>query len=409
MSKPAFIRKKNEKKPPSSSQPELDAHRISNVSIGLQAEQLPSFYPLDSRRKSVSLELLSTAESEEFLPFRSHHAMSEKGVEQFQGYLRVQRKGADSMWVRYWCVLVDLAFSCYISQQNLTLALSIQLRGSRISEAAHECRREYSFKVWHMESGQCLYFAADNNSEYLSWFGQVTKRAECFIPDDTAGPLSVPYYSFPKDAAVSGSHPSPGQLSSQSSTVSLTTALEDGDNVSVSSSATGHSSASLGSSIHHKGDLKKWSHSGKWKDRYCVIRDCTLYVYHSSADKTPLSSPSLQGCSVQQLNATPSETNNYTFQVLTASGKTHTFAAPSDHEMFAWITAIRDCSYGKPESQEKDTPTQNGVSSDPGSRNHSPALPVSIDTCTSVYITPLNVKKKKTYGSAFLLYTSNNT
>ena len=388
MSKPGFIRKKNEKKQPSGSQPELDAHRISNVSFGLQAEQLPSFYPLDSRRKSVSLELLSTAECEESLAFRSHCAVNEKGVEQFQGYLRVQRKGADSMWVRYWCVLLDLAFSCYISQQNLTLALSIQLRGSRISEAAYECRREYSFKVWHMESGQCLYFAADDNSEYLSWFNQVTKGAECFIPDDTAGPSSVPYYSFAKDAAVSGSQPSPGQLSSQSSNLSLTTAPEDGDNVSVSSGATGHSSASLGSSIHHKGDLKKLSHSGKWKDRYCIIRDYTLYVYHSPADKTPLSSPPLQSCSVQQLSG---ETHNYTFQVLTASGKTHTFAAPSDHEMFTWITAIRDCSYGKPE-QDKDTPTQNGVSSDPGSRNHSPALPVSLIHCISVYITLLNAK-----------------
>ena len=78
MSKPGFIRKKNEKKQPSGSQPELDAHRISNVSFGLQAEQLPSFYPLDSRRKSVSLELLSTAECEESLPFRSHRAVNEK-------------------------------------------------------------------------------------------------------------------------------------------------------------------------------------------------------------------------------------------------------------------------------------------------------------------------------------------
>jgi len=385
ISKPGFIRKKNEKKLPSASQPDLDVHRLSNMSFDLQAEQLPSSTnPLDPLRKSVSLELLPTVESEEVssgppLPSRSHRAVSPEGAEQFQGYLRVQRRGADSVWVRYWCVLKDLTLSCYISQRDLALTLSIQLRGSRISEAAYECKRNHSFKVWHMESGQCLYFAADDNNEFLSWCKEVTKGAECFIPDDTAGPLSVPYYSFAKDAtcAPSGSHASPSRLSSQSSNLSLTTPPEDGDNASVSSGTTGRS---IGSTIHHKGHLKKLSHSGKWKDRYCVIRDCSLCVYHTSSEKTPLTTLSLQGCSVQQLKVNLSEIHCYSFQVVAASGKIHTFAVPAEQEMFSWITSIRDCSHGKPESQDKETQYQNGVSSDNGSRTQSPALPVSFQS-----------------------------
>ena len=382
ISKPGFIRKKSEKKLPSASQPDLDVHRLSNMSFDLQAEQLPSILnPVDPLRKSVSLELLPTVESEEGstgppLPSRSHRAVSPEGADQFQGYLRVQRRGADSMWVRYWCILKDLVLSCYISQRDLTLTLSIQLRGSRISEAAYECKRNHSFKVWHMESGQCLYFAADDNNEFLSWCKEVTKGAECYIPDDTAGPLSVPYYSFAKDATypLSGSQTSPSRLSSHSSNLSLTATPEDGDNGSVSSGATGRS---VGSTIHHKGHLKKLSHSGKWKDRYCIIRDCTLNVYHGSAEKTPLTTLSLQGCSVQQVKVNISD---YSFQVVAASGKTHTFAVPSEHEMFSWLTSIRDCSHGKPESQDKDAQSQNGVSSDNGSGTQSPALPVSFWT-----------------------------
>ena len=149
-------RKSSDKKSSTVSATELSSYRFSNTSFDIPEGHGLLFAPYDPLRKSVSLELLTTIDSEELgggeamdplSVSHSHRTISPEGAEQFQGYLRVQRRGADSMWVRYWCILEGLAISCYISQRDLTLTLSIHLRGSRIAEAYLECKREHSFKV----------------------------------------------------------------------------------------------------------------------------------------------------------------------------------------------------------------------------------------------------------------------
>lgn len=266
---------------------------------------------------------------------RARHIMTEEGVEQFQGPLNVQRKGADSMWVRYWCVLEDLVISCYISKSDLTLTLSIQLKGSRVAEAIHECRRDFSFKIWHLESGQCLFFAADDNIEYGSWFKEVTKGAEYVVPLDAGisnSPLSAPFYHYAKDTSDS----SPSQRSSRSSIASL----PEIDNASFDNATTSIS----GGAILHKGNLKKLSQN-KWKDRYCLIKDSMLQIYNTSTEKSLLSSVPLQGCRVELVNVPNEEVHRFTFRVAVSSGKSHMFSASSEQEMYTWAIALQDCSH----------------------------------------------------------------
>ena len=374
-----LMRKKGDRK---STVDSTASHRLSNVSFDIQVNP-PSILSTDPTRRSVSLEMLP-AEDELPTPTpvnaqmfsQSHRSISPVGSESFRGFLRVQRKGADSMWVRYWCVVEDGMVGCYISQQDHTLTLSIQLEGSRIAKASYECRREHTFKVWHVESGQCLYFAADSGNEFEKWFKEITKGAELIMPEGASSHFSAAFYYHHKDTAA-GDNPSSSQISSRLSNLSLTPSPEEGDNVSMSSGATGESQ----DSIYQRGDLKKLSQSGKWKDRYCLIKDCTLYVYHSSSEKTPVMAIALQGCSIELLNASADETHRYAFRIVSASGKVHTLAAASELEMSAWISMLQDCSRSKPTHEDVSSKPSNLLSENGaggGSHSNSPLLFVSL-------------------------------
>ena len=234
----------------------------------------------------------------------------------------VQRKGADNVWVRYWCVLEDFNILCYISQRDLTLTLSIQLKGSRVTEAEIECQRMHSFKILHVESGQCLYFAADSHEDFFQWFSEITKKGHQVASDDLFGPS----YAIPNDREV----------------LKRLSVVSEGGSSNVSDS----SSTSLPpTAMYYRGILMKSSHTGKWKQRYCVASDGCMNVYHSSADKVPITSIPLYGVSLE-LISTPRNTNNeYQFKLNPAGvGKYHTFSAPSETEMYAWVSALRDVS-----------------------------------------------------------------
>ena len=263
---------------------------------------------------------------------RACRITTEDGVEQFQGYLHVQRKGANNTWVRYWCVLEDLNISCYISRSDLALTLSIQLKGSRVADAAQDCKRQHSFKIWHLESGQCLFFAADDAIEYGNWFKEVTKGAEYVVPLDAGisnSPLAAPFYHFSKDSPADSSH---SQRSSRSSIASLPEL--DLDTAPVNP----------GGTVVYKGNLKKLTQN-KWKDRYCVVKDSVLQVFATSSEKTLLTSVPLAGAGVELVSVPNEEVHHFTFRVCIPSGKSHMFCAVSEQEMYAWATTLQDVSY----------------------------------------------------------------
>ena len=270
---------------------------------------------------------------------RAHHVTTEEGLQQFQGYLRVQRKGADNTWVRYWCVLEDLVISCYISRSDLTLTLSIQLKGSRVADALHDCRQEFSFKIWHLESGQCLFFAADDGIEYGSWFKEVTKGAEYIVPLDAGisnTPMSSPFYHYAKDA--------PESCHSQRSSRSSITSLPDIDMDNVPTNVSG-------GVVVHKGNLKKFS-LNKWKDRHCLIRDSMLQIFATSTEKTLLASVPLCGSRVELVNVPNEDVHQFTFRVSASTGKVHMFSASSEQEMYTWAVTLQDVSSQASEQRE---------------------------------------------------------
>lgn len=352
--------------------------RVSQMSFDIQgpSSDILSPYPVDPMRKSVSLELLPSAPETAESPARvceAHESVNSEGKEQFQGYLRVQRKGADGMWVRYWCVLEDKVISCYISRRDFTLALSIPLKGSRITEATLECKRDHSFKVWHIESGQCLFFAAENGEELHKWFNHVTQGAEHTIPDNVSvGSNSGPFVGFfyiPDDIK---------QIADHSNSASRLNELA----VNVADDQTQPAitvQAPSPSSVFYRGKLKKQAHTGKWKDRYCIVKSGHLNIFHSASEKNPITSIALHGCSLELLSVPVGSEHQFLFKLNPQEGsKSHTFAAPNETEMFAWVSALRDSSQEKPASPELKTQVsaENGSGSG-GSSNSSPALSVS--------------------------------
>lgn len=137
--------------------------------------------------------------------------------------------------------------------------------------------------------------------------------------------------------------------------------------------------------MSYRGALKKQAHTGKWKDRYCVIRNGNLNIFHNSTEKSPITSIALQGCSLELISVPPGSEHQYIYKLNPASGsKSHTFAAPNETEMFAWVSALRDSAHERPVQPELKTQVsaENGTGSG-GSSNSSPALSVSFTFCYS--------------------------
>ena len=250
----------------------------------------------------------------------------------------VQRKGADNVWVRYWCILERSSILCYISQRDLTLTLSIELLGSRVAEAELDCQRKHSFKVLHVESGQCLYFAADSHQEFYQWFSEITKKGRQMVSDDSFGP----FFAIPNDQ----------ELLKRLSVVSEGGSSNYSD---TSSTSVPQSSSSPSNAVLYRGMLMKSSHTGKWKQRYCIVNDGSMSIFRSSADRLPITSIPLCGISLELVSTSRHSQNEYQFRLNpTGDGKCHTFSAPNETEMYAWVSALRDASSVPPEGGSND-------------------------------------------------------
>lgn len=331
--------------------------------------------PQELKRRSVSCEDLPSTD-EPGVTSDSHQIMGADGRLQFQGYLGVHRQGANTNFIRYWCVFDGAVINCYINQRDLTLTMSVSLPGSQIAHASSECARPHSFKVWHMETGQCIYFLADDVIEFQKWFTQITTNAEKIEtpPQQPGFPGKAVYFVLPGGEGAILKAP---MMRTRSNSLPVSPA-DLGDNVSVGSSNTGQGSNDTATplSAFYRGQLKKASHTGKWKDRYCVVKDGHLSVFHTPSEKSPIISIELFGCSIELVNIPPQNAQRFVFKLkLDSVEKMHTFAAPSETEMYAWVSALRDSSYEKPGLDQHRSLTELSTG---GSGNNSPALSVSI-------------------------------
>ena len=213
----------------------------------------------------------------------------------------------------------------------------------RVAEAEFECHRKHSFKVLHVESGQCLYFAADDHEEFFRWFAEVTKGGEQVLCNDSAT-VAGSFVAYNFNSKDDNSTMKFRRLS----------VLSEGGSSNASEGSTVSSSqshATVSNGIFYRGELMKASHTGKWKQRYCVVKDGFLSIYHSSVEKSPITSITLYGCSLELVSTAHNSPNEYQFKLNPAEvGKSHTFAAPSETEMYAWVSALRDATCVKPVS-----------------------------------------------------------
>ena len=364
-----MLKKKNKddkKMAPHKSQPDLNPQTPTILTHPSQQEE--------SQRRSVSCEDLPST-GEPGMMTESHQIMGANGQLQFQGYLSVHRQGANTNFIRYWCVFDGATINCYINQRDLTLTMSVSVLGSQIAKASSECARPHSFKVWHMETGQCIFFLAEDVIEFQKWFAQITTNAEKIEspPHQPGFPAKVVYFVLPDGE---GSALKAQMIRTRSNSLPASPA-ELGDNVSVGSSNTGQGSSDTATplSAFYRGHLKKASHTGKWKDRYCVVKDGHLDVFHSPSEKSSIVSIELFGCSIELVNVPPQNAQRFVFKLkLESVEKVHTFAAPSETEMYAWVSALRDSSYEKPGLDLRQSLTELSTG---GSGCNSPALSVS--------------------------------
>ncbi len=328
-----------------------------------------------SDRRSVSCEELPGAVESEGI-VESHLTTGPDGALKFQGYLSVHRHLANTNFIRYWCVFDGTTINCFINQTDLTLTMSVILPGSQISEAsAAESSRLHCFKVWHMETGQCIFFAADNEREFTQWFTVVTQNADQLPTPQQAG-AKVVFFVMPGSILkVKSFHVRQRSNSLPASPLDEGPGRDTGSTASIN---TGQGSSDTPVSTFYRGHLKKASnsHSGKWKERYCVVKDGQLSLYHNQGDKSAITSLDLAGCSIELVSVPRSSAYKLVFKLnLLNSDKTHMFAAPSETEMYAWISALRDSSCESRSQSEL-------VSG--GSHSGSPALSVRIRTHTLI-------------------------
>lgn len=224
--------------------------------------------------------------------------------------------------------------SCYISQRDLTLTLSIDLQGARISYADGECLRPHSFKIFHPDSGQCLFLAAEDNGDLLKWFSDITKNSKEVISENsstTNGPF-VSYFEFCTDTK---------------SSVTVTQPLSERA-AGFSNASHNAASGQLDGKSQHKGVLMKASHTGKWKKRCCTVDDGVLHISRSYGDKVPIITLPLESCSLELLSHSSSTQFSCQFKLKPfKSEKTHTFAALTEAELYGWISALRRASFKK--------------------------------------------------------------
>ena len=220
--------------------------------------------------------------------------------------------------------------SCCSSQRDPTVALSIKLQGSRISHAEIECGRPHSFMILHPDSGQCLFLVAEDHEEFLKWFSEATKCGKHVVTDNSSekSTSSSLFYAIPTD--VSDMKLSYRNLVSE----------DDSSNISETSSTA--SFKTNFDQLQHGGFLLKASHSGKWKQRFCLVKDGFFHIQRSSTDKVPIVSLSLHSCSLELICVTQSSQYPCQFRLNPSkSGKCHILAALTEADMYCWLSALR--------------------------------------------------------------------
>ena len=302
----------------------------------IQMQQNPSFNAI---QRSTSLDPISYSGEETpvgpQISSTSHRAVSPVGDTSFQGYLRVKQR-PEEKGTRCWCVLEDLALKCHTSQRNRAILHQVSLKGSTITQADSEAKRKHTFRVWNSETRQCYYFSAYDESEYQSWFSEVTEGADQLaaeVSKKVAGKAgSSPVFYFSREGRIRSNSGSMKRASGSVNSLDHS----DGDSGSIASSGL------HGALVAFQGQLKRRVDKNLWSSYYCQVKESHLVLFFNSGDQAPTNSLPLRDCTLERINLPPHEVERFAF-TLTIQATTHTFAAASDQALHGWLQAIQGC------------------------------------------------------------------
>ena len=299
-------------------------------------QQNPSF---DAIQRSTSLDPMPYPSEDNpvgpHISSTSHRAVSPVGGTLFQGYLRVKQR-PEEKGTRCWCVLEDLMLKCHTSQRNNAVLHQVSLKGSTITQADSEAKKKHTFRVWNSETRQCYYFSAYDESEYQSWFSEVTEGADQLaaeVSKKMAGKAgSSPVFYFSREGRIRSNS---GSLKRTSGSVNSLD-HSDGDSGSIASSGL------HGALVAFQGQLKKRVDKNSWSSYYCQVKESHLLLFLNSGDQAPTNSLPLRDCTLERINLPSYEVERFAFTI-TIQASTHTFAAPSDQTLHGWLQAIQGC------------------------------------------------------------------
>ena len=293
-----------------------------------------------SMHRSPSLDPLASPNEETptgpHIESTSHRAVSPVGTVSFQGYLRVKQR-PEEKGSRHWCVLDDLTIKCFTSRQgNSSVLHQVSLKGSTITQADTEAKKKHTFRVWNSETRQCFYFSAYDESEYQSWFSEVTEGADQLaaeVSKKVAGKAgSSPVFYFSRDGRTRSRS---GSMKRSSGSVNSLD-HSDGDSGSIASSG------QHGAIVAYQGRLKKREDKNMWTPYHCQVVESHLQMFLNSEDQAPINSLPLRDCTLERINLPPHEVERFAFTIL-IQAIVHTFAAPSDQALHGWLQAVQGC------------------------------------------------------------------
>ena len=273
----------------------------------IEQKYVPEDHVYVSKTKSKSISLPITSRNSEKIYTRVFETNqgNKPGTAVLTGFLWI----FSGEWKKHWFELRNKFLTCFESHESIRTIFEIDLSKCNITEASKETNRDYSFKLTNTQGDIVYFFCADNEVIYTDW---ITALILISIRKESI--------SLPATAEI--------------------------HNANVSQLSNGNIAGDSNSKSQLKGNLLKRTSSGKWEQRYCVVKDEVMLIYRPN-QTTPLQRVQLLDSLVNVSNSLD-VLQNHAFEIrVVNSPDTHLFAAFSQSKLDEWLSGLRNASSPK--------------------------------------------------------------
>ena len=221
-------------------------------------------------------------------------------------------------WKKHWFELRDKFLTCFEFQDSIRTIFEVDVSQCFITEASKESNHEFAFKLATTQGDIVYFFFAENVNVYTEWI------------------TALMMTSIQKPMRI-------GNVSQSSQTSQ--TSLQNGSL---------QSEEILKSPPKLKGNLLKRTSSGKWEQRYCIVKEGVMLTYKSN-QATPLQRLVLIDALVNVCNSLE-VSQNHAFEIrVVNSENSHFFAAFSQTKLEEWLNGLRNATVPKSPSTFEDS------------------------------------------------------